>query len=382
MLVAFAGLVLPVLAPLAAEDFGVSPIYVGVYVASTYGFAACAGLVCSGFIARFGPFRVSQTSLVLAALGLLFMSTGHIAALVLASPLLGLAYGPATPASSTMLVRGTPLKWMNLVFSIRQTGVPIGNMLAGGLLPALALAVGWQLAAAISALFCLALALAFQPLRARFDDDRDPTQHPFSVGMISAPLRLVFSVPALRRLALVSFIYAGMQVTFSAFLVTYLNHALGMPLVLAGALLSAGQAISVGGRIFWGLVADRLIKPNIVLGGLGFGMSLAAVLTGSFTAAWPFLAILVVVLSFGMTAVAWNGVHIAQLARLAPPGRATEVTAGSSFLTFSGVMSAPAAFSAILAASDSYALSFATLAALTFVGGASFFWPTAERSRA
>ena len=39
MLVAFAGLVLPVLAPLAAEDFGVSPIYVGVYVASTYGFA-------------------------------------------------------------------------------------------------------------------------------------------------------------------------------------------------------------------------------------------------------------------------------------------------------------------------------------------------------
>lgn len=93
------------LAPLAAADFGVDPIYVGLYVTGIYGVAAVSSLASSGFIARFGPFRVSQACLVLAAAALVVATIGHPAALFITAVLLGVAYGPATPASSTLLAQ-------------------------------------------------------------------------------------------------------------------------------------------------------------------------------------------------------------------------------------------------------------------------------------
>ena len=41
--------------------------------------------------------------------------------------LIGIAYGPSPVASSHILARLTPPAWMNLVFSAKQTGVPIGG---------------------------------------------------------------------------------------------------------------------------------------------------------------------------------------------------------------------------------------------------------------
>lgn len=362
-----------VLAPLAAADFGVDPIYIGVFVAAIYAGAAVSSLGSSGLIARFGPLRVSQACLILAAIALACAATGHPVALLATVLLTGMAYGPPTPASSTLLAQGTPSQWINLVFSIRQTGVPIGNMLAGAILPGVALAAGWQSAALFVAGACVLLALAVQPMREALDESRDIRRRLLVRGVFLGPLQLVFQSPALRRVALVSFAYAGMQVSMTAFLVTYLNHDIGMPLVLAGAVLSAAQIAGAAGRILWGLAADRLAGPGHVLGFLGLAMAAAALTTGLFTPAWPLAAIFVVCIVFGGTAVAWNGVYLAQIARLAPPGRAGEATAGTSFVTFSGNVVAPTVFSAIVSASGSYTLAFAAIAALTCVSGLSFF---------
>ena len=371
--VSLAGISGAVLAPLAAPAFGVDPVYIGVYVAAIYGIAACSSLASSGLIARFGPLRVSQACLVLSALALACAATGAAAALIPAALLLGLAYGPPTPASTTLLAQGTPPQWMNLVFSIRQTGVPLGNMIAGALLPVIALTAGWQAAALLVAGACIVLAFIVQPMRDGLDIARDRDRRVFARGLFIGPLRLVFRSPPLRRMALASFAYSGMQTALSAFLVTYLNDGLGMPIVLAGIVLSAAQVAGVGGRILWGLVADRLAKPDHVLGGLGLAMTAAALAAGWFSLDWPLAAIFAVCIVFGGTAVAWNGVYLAQIARLAPPGRAGEVTGGTAFITFSGVMATPAAFSAIVSATGSYGLAFAAVAVLTLVAGLSFF---------
>ena len=50
---------------------------------------------------------------------------------------------------------------------------------------------------------------------------------------------------------------------------------------------------------------------------------------------------------------------------------AGEVTGGTAFVTFSGVMATPATFSAIVSATGSYGLAFAAVAVLTFVAGLS-----------
>jgi MFS family permease len=373
VLVSFAGLAGPVLAPLAAAEFGVDPVYIGVYVALIYGVAACSGLVSAGLITCFGPIRMSQASLVLAALALLCAATGHIAGLVANAFLMGMAYGPPTPASTTMLSRNAPARSMNLLFSIRQTGVPIGNMLAGALLPGLALALGWRMAVLLAAAACLALVLVVQPARAAADAARDPQHRLSGQNAVLTPLRLVFGLGELRRMALVSLAYSGMQSALGAFLVVYLHDEVGVPLVLAGVILSAAQIAGAGGRVVWGIVADRFAPPRVVLGGLGLTMTAAALMTGLFTPAWPVVAIFAVCVVFGGTAVAWNGVFLAQVARFAPPGRAGEVTSGVTFVTFSGVVVAPMLFTGIVSATGSYTSGFAAIAALTGIAGLSFF---------
>jgi fucose permease len=208
------------------------------------------------------------------------------------------------------------------------------------------------------------VAASAEALRASLDIELDHRRPLLSLQHVSGPFRLVFRSPELRRLALVSFAFAGMQTSLGTFLVTYLNESLGISLVRAGLALALAQGAGVVGRIFWGLV-----PPILLLGILGVVMSASAVLVALFTTHWPFVAILAVCTVYGGTAVAWNGVHLAQIARLSPPGRTAEVTGGASFVTFAGVMVVPALFSAILGSFGSYMAGYCAVATLSLTGG-------------
>lgn len=365
----------PVLAPLAARSIGVEPYLVGIFVSLIYGFGAATSLVSGGFIERFGPMRVSQLSLLFCVAGLALGALGTPLAALGAAALLGAGYGPITPASSHILARTTPPARINLVFSLKQTGVPLGNALAAAILPGVAAFLGWRVAVLATAALCLVTAAAAEPLRRPLDRERDRHRPLLSAAHLAAPFRLVFRSPVLRKLALTSFAFAGMQTSLAAFLVTYLSERVAMSVVLAGAVLAAAQGAGVIGRILWGFVADRFVAPVKLLGTLGVVMSASAVLVALFTAGWPLAAIIAVCLVYGGTAVAWNGVHLAQIARYAPPGRAGEVTGGASFFTFAGVMVVPALFSAVLAASGSYTMGFCAAAALSLAGAITLFIP-------
>ena len=71
---------------------------------------------------------------------------------------------------------------------------------------------------------------------------------------------------------------------------------------------------------------------------------------------------------FGASAIGWNGVMLAELARIEPPGKAGFVTGGSVFITFGGVVLAPAVFSALLALGLGYGTGFVMLAGLSLLG--------------
>jgi nitrate/nitrite transporter NarK len=358
-----------VLAPVAAPDLGVQTYLVGVYVGIIYGVGALSSGTCAGFIARFGAIRVSQVCMLLCASGLALGALGQVWSAVLGAVLIGVAYGPSPVASSHILARLTPPSWMNLIFSIKQTGVPIGTGLSGLLLPSLAVALGWQGATLIFASLCLLAAIAIQRLRASLDSDRDPSRPLFALASLSSAVRLVSSDPDMRRLSIISFAYAGMQTILSAFLVTFLSSRMDMAIVLAGIVLAISQGSGALARVIWGFTADRGgIDPVRLLAGLGIAMSVIALVTGVIAPDWPFVLVVLVCASFGATAAGWNGVFLAQLARLAP-GRVSEAAGGSHLATFGGVMVLPPVFSLILAATGSYAIGFAVVAALTFAGG-------------
>jgi MFS family permease len=360
-LVAFAVYCAPVMAPVAGPALGVSPAAVGYYIAASYFGSMVGSAAAGGWVARFGPIRVSQASLLLCCCGLALAASGWLPVVMLGGFIVGLGYGPTTPASSSILVR-TPRKYFSLIFSIKQTGVPAGGALAGLLVPTLILAVGWQWGAAAIGAACLVLAIAISAWRSHYDRDLDPLA-PISLRSAAAPVRLVLAERRLRQLCLAGFVYGGVQITLVTFLVTFLVESFALSLVLAGLVMAVAQIASVTGRIVWGVLADRVLKRRTMLGLLGIGMGISSLLALVAGPEWPRWLLFVYASAFGATAVGWNGVYLAEVARLAPEGRASAATGGALFFTFLGVVVTPPLFNAVLALAGSYAVAYAVFAA-------------------
>ena len=358
----------PVLAPAAQGEVGVHASAVGIATALIYVSATVSALLSGRAIGRYGPMRMSQGSLALSGAGLGLMATANLFLVVLGALVIGFGYGQVTPSSSAILVERTPPHLRAFIFSLKQTGVPIGGALAGAMLPALIYSVGWQRAALLCAGICIAFALGLQPMRSRVDPrDRAPGDSPG--GGLLEPLRLVLSQPRLREMGLASFTYSGMQMCLGSFLVVFLHDHARFGLSLAGAALSTAMVAGIGGRLFWGVVADNWVKPRLLLGLLGVGMALAAFAMAFVTGAWAVASVFLLSAVFGATAVGWNGVYLSEVAHIAPPGRAAAATGASLALTYAGVMVLPAMFWAIVAIGGSYAAAFIATGLLTLWRG-------------
>jgi MFS family permease len=363
-MVSMALLTLPVMAPVVAPALGVSAALVGVYVAIVYAGAMLASLGAGAFVGRFGAIRVSQFGLVLCACGLALCAVPHAAMAAIGAFLIGLGYGPITPASSHLLSRSTPAHRMSLVFSVKQTGVPLGGVLAGALVPSLMLMAGWQGALLASAAANLLCALIAQPLRAELDADRKPGA-PLALGNLAHPIRLVLGHPALKMLAACSFVFSIAQLSLTTYLVTYLNESLAYGLVAAGLALSIAQFGGVAGRILWGWVADQGLGARRMLAILAAVMAASSALTAVLSSSLPAWLVLAVLVVFGASAVGWNGVYLAEVARQAPKGQASVATGGTLAFTFFGVVLGPPVFGAISSVFESYRAGYLALAVPT-----------------
>ena len=360
-MVSMALLTLPVMGPEVARALSVPTGLLGVYVALAYLGAMAASVIGGAAVARLGAVRISQLGLLLCAAGLLLSALPWLPAMGLGALLIGLGYGPATPASSHLLARSTPPHRVSLVFSIKQTGVPVGGLLAGAVVPGMALALGWQAALLLVAAACVLCALLAQTVRAAFDADRDRSL-PLVPAQVTQPVRLVLGHPALRQLALCSFFFSIIQLSLTTYLVTYLHESVGYSLVAAGLALSVAQGAGVAGRIGWGWVADRWLDARrtlILLSGL---MVLGCAAVAALSAAMPLPLVLGALLLFGASAIGWNGVYLSEVARQAPPGMASVATGGTLFITFSGVVTGPALFGVLASLSGGYRLAYAMLA--------------------
>lgn len=352
-----------VAAPVLLAELGAGTFAVGFYVAIVYLAAMFSSQIGAMLVKRWGPIRCSQAALLACGIGLLLISTAQLLPAVAGAVLLGAGYGPITPASSEMLARTTPPEKYALIFSVKQTGVPLGGALAGLLVPVVATSFGvaWSLAQ-IAALCLLGIALA-QLLRAELDRLRDPKSPLPTLARIAQPIRFVFAHPVLRRVSLCTTVFSMVQVSLMSYLVSFLDNELDWSLVAAGAALSLAQAAGVTGRILWGVVADRLPDGSrLTLLGLAGVMALcglAMLLLRPVTAQGLVIALLIV---YGGTAIGWNGVVLAMVARLVPHEQAAMATAGSLFFTFFGVVVGPPLFGLIGSTSGSLKTAFASLA--------------------
>ena len=368
MLMSIALVMLPVLAPEAAPDIGVPVSMVGLYVSLIYGVGVVSSLASGTMVRRFGALRLSQFSLLMGAFGVALTASGNLVAVLLGALVIGAGNGPVTPSSSHILNRHSPPGRLSVIFSIKQTGVPGGAMLAGALLPSLVLLFDSWRAAALSVSVLLALsALALQPLRERLDDDRDSTA-PLRAARMGEPLRIFLGAKGGRALALTSLCFVMLQICLGTYLVAYMTYAHGYDLVQAGMMLAVAQGAGVAGRLLAGALADRTGRSVQLLGMMGCLMAASAV-AASFSQDWPLAALVLLYTLFGASAVGWNGMLLAEVARRAPAGAVAIATSGAVMITYSGILLGPSLFALLLQAGTGYEWAFMLMAAPALVCG-------------
>jgi MFS family permease len=361
-----------VLGPTITEVAGVTPEHIG-DLSAIGAFGTMLFLAGGGpFLTRFGPVRLLQLGTLLASAALGLALTGWWPALLAAALLIGVGYGPSPPAGSEILQRHSPSGRRSLIFSIKQSAVPLGGALVALVVPPLAVLLGWRFGLAAAALIAAAMALLVQPLRAVLDGDRDrsgvaPLTAFISPAILTMPFRAMALAPALPRLTFIGFALATAQGCLLGFYVTYLVADIGAELTAAGVAFAVMQGTGVVGRIVIGWLADRIgtaMGMLIALAGTSTGAVLLVAATG---VDWPWWVVLSSAGLAGFAATSWNGVYLAELARVAPPGKIGEVTAGATILTFLGYVLGPAAFAMIVDYAASYRIAF-VLAALLPAG--------------
>lgn len=337
----------------AAAD--VAPTMIGVYAGIVFFAAAISSLGGGGLIARCGGVRAVQAGVVLSAVGVALAALGHPAALAASAFVIGLGYGPMTPASSVVLFRWAPAHRLGLVMSIKQTGVPLGYFATGILLPWLAAAVGWQNAMLVLAGVTAAAALLLGPAAKRLDERSADVTSGFASAKRS--LGLLKRHPKLMRIALASLAFAGVQVTVTSFLVVYLESEAGLSKSLAAWPLAVAGVAAVAGRIGWGMLADSMpagrllsILPILMASALAF-----LLLVGPDA---EIVTLTALGLALGFSVLAWNGVMLIEAARQAPAGEIGLGTSGVLALTYLGSMVFPQLLSLTVGSLGSYAIGF------------------------
>ncbi|HTN12037.1 MAG TPA: MFS transporter [Acetobacteraceae bacterium] len=360
---AFASTTVPLLGPPLMEQAGLPAESIGIVSAMTSG-GICWFLACGGpMLNHHGAVRSLQIGLACVAIGLLVLSQplgvfGLAGALVI-----GFGVAPNTPAGSQILNRTAPPRHRSLVFSIKQAGVPLGGALAGLVVAPLALAHGVPAAFGIVIALVLVTIAVVQPFRRQLDGMRGSGSPGWARALLSAvelarSLKSLRSHPSLPLLTALGASFSTLQACLNAFIATYVVTRHGASLAEAGRLVAAMLFASMTGRIVLGWLSDRaagrallMLTVQAVVSALAVALLVALAGYGS----WARYACVIIA---GFTAIGWNGVHMAELARVAPPRLVGEVTSAASLFGFLGSVCGPLAFTLVVGWSGSYPLAF------------------------
>lgn len=365
--VATMGMIIPAaIAPKLAAALGLPVSMIGFQISLAYVGATTMSLATGLVVRRLGAVRTNQVAAFIVMASLLCIAVPHAVALLFGSLGLGVAYGLTNPAASHLMMKIASPGNRNLIFSIKQTGQPLGGVVAGLMAPPIAVAFGWQWSLFCGAAFAFVMMLAIQPLRAALDADRDPATK--FRGEVFRDLALMWRTRALRLLALTALTLAATQLAVMTFAVTMLVEDIKIDLVTAGIGLAVLQVAGVVGRLGWGILADRIGDGLGVLLATQAVSVFAALLTAMLGVDTPMIAVYAVLFIFGFSAVGWNGVFMAEVATAAPRGKISSATGGVLVPTFIGVIIGPMLFTGMHELIGTYTMTFAVLSAITIAG--------------
>jgi MFS family permease len=329
---------IPTLTGFIKVDLGVSAAVAGVIV-SCFTFGRIFGSYGAGVAAdRLGERRV------LVAGGL---AAGGLVALACAAPLPGLvlllvaagaASAASTPAGGRLVLVSFPRDRRGLALGVRQTGIPIGGLVAAALLPWIAHLTSWRWSLAVAGVIAAlsVIPLVVSGLGARRRRERRRVAGP--VGPSPARDRNI------RLITLWGCLLVSGQYALIAFLALDLRQSAGLTLAAASLLVAVAQASGMVGRIAWGAWSDRTLahgrKPLLLV---LTAVALAGVLLLLAAPRSAPVGVLVVVAAIaGVGLIGFQGLWVVMVTEMAGPDRAGTATGfGVTFISTAIALSPP-----------------------------------------
>lgn len=355
-----------VVVPDAAGDIGIPPEWVGYLFAIVYGTASFSGIISGRIISAWGATGAFRAMMLAIALGAFALIGASPFLAFLSAALIGLATGPMNPVGSHVLARISPTGWAAFLFSVKQCATPAGGALAGLIFPPLVALWGWQVAFMVMPIAAILFFVCAGLGRLDGGDEVKPLgREREKQSYIMESLRLSLAGRQVAAVSIAGMLFAGSQCALIAFLVVYLRQTELMTAAQAGLAFSVFHVSGVVARLVFGWFAERRISSAAILVFAASGMATGLVAIANFSPNWPIWMFYVAIAFTGCTGNGWVGLLFAELSRLAPEGRAADVTGGAQVFMYAGVFVTPLACSTALDLTDSnYSVVFIILTVL------------------
>jgi MFS transporter, ACS family, hexuronate transporter len=243
------------MAPVIQQDLDLSVTQVGLLVSGYY-LAQTIGAVPAGGLAdRIGVGSALLVSHVLLIAGALIFSQAHdFAGAVAATVVMGFGYSIVNPSTAKGILTWFSARRRATAMGVKQTGVPIGGVLAAGN-GALVTLFSWQ--SIFVAMACVIFVNGL--LCALLVESQTQTVH----RSIAATIRQMVQVgrlPNIRTLFFANIPWNMGQANFFSYLTIFMREAAGASQPVAGLVLGLAQLSSALGRIAWGVVSDTVFR--------------------------------------------------------------------------------------------------------------------------
>lgn len=329
--------VLGALAPVIVPDLGLSRAQLGGVVTTAYAVACGCSLRAGHLVDITGARRALLVLLVIATAGLLLVAASPAYPwLLAAAALTGIAQALANPATNKLIAEHIQPDRRGLVIGVKQSGVQLGSLLAGALLPYAATMIGWRDAVRLTTLIPLAALVAAR------------TSVPAQTRTTWPPSRAAPGpvVEWVRALMVYSLLVGGAIAAVATYLPLYAHQALGVPTVAAGGLLVAFAISGLVSRVAWTHWVNKVTNPARALAGLAGGAAVFALAASQAGTAGSWL-LWVAAVGLGLTASAANAVSMLVVVQRSVPARAGHQSALVSLGFFAGFVVSPPLFGAL-----------------------------------
>ncbi len=359
-----------------AGDLEVSATYIGYQISIAYFAATLCTLFSGGLTRRLGAVSCLAVAMIFVSGGAMVTTFWQLSGMFAGSIIMGIGFGLIPASASQVLIAVSVKKNRALIFSIKQSGIPVGGMMAALTTPLFIELWDWR---AAGYAVCLSSFLIFVFLclnRCRWvieERDRDPV--PLN------PLLPILAVRGSRSLVLLVYMaacYVGVQIVWLTFLSPFFVEDLDISLLEAGYLLAVIQVTGIFGRITWGWLSDRAQDNFTVMIILGWAMTLCCGAAYFLSGNTPFSVLALLCFFIGFSAVSWNGVFHAALIEVSPPGETVQAIAGMAFYVYIAMFVWPALFAFLIEKSGSYVFPLLSLT-LFALGGVYFSWLAKRR---